>query len=275
MDRRLFVLGAAALSSPFTALAQSAAFDHTHADWTALLKKHVVLQRGGQASQANYAGFAADRSALQAYLAQLSSVTRAAFGGFTKAQQQAFLTNVYNAFTVELILGQHPDLKSIRDLGSIFTSPWQRKWFDLLGTRVSLDEVEHGMLRERGTYDEPRVHFAVNCASIGCPLLREEAFVADRLPAQLAEQTQRFMSDRTRNRWNSQRSRMEISKIFDWYGEDFELGHQGIASLKAFLGSFADSLADAPADRERIRSGQFSITFLDYDWALNDVVEPA
>lgn len=268
--RRMFLLGAAALSAPWPSLAQSAAFDHAHAAWTQLLKKHTVLLRGGQASQVRYAGFAADRTALKAYLATLSGVTRAAFGNFSKAQQQAFLMNAYNAFTVELILSKYPDLKSIRDLGSLISSPWKRQWVDLLGAQVSLDDIEHGMLRKPGSYDEPRVHFAVNCASIGCPMLREEAFVADRVPAQLAEQTQRFMSDRTRNRWNSQRGRMEISKIFDWYGTDFDKGHQGIASLKAFLGSFADALTDAPADRARIRSGQFDIAFLDYDWALND-----
>ncbi len=104
------------------------------------------------------------------------------------------------------------------------------------------------MLRERGVYDDPRVHFAVNCASIGCPVLREEAFVAARLEAQLDEQTLRFMSDRTRNRWNAQRGRLELSKIFDWYGEDFRLGHRGIASLPAFAARYADRLADAPAE---------------------------
>jgi hypothetical protein len=126
------------------------------------------------------------------------------------------------------------------------------------------------MLRARGVYDEPRVHFAVNCASIGCPMLREEAFVAERLPAQLAQQTERFMADRTRNRWNAQRGRLELSKIFDWYGEDFALGHQGIRSLKAFAGQHAERLADTPADRARLQSGDFGIAFLDYDWALND-----
>lgn len=275
MDRRIFLWGAAALSAPWPSLAQSAPFDHAHAAWTQLLKKHTVLLRGGQASQVRYAGFAAERTALKAYLATLSGVTRVAFGSFSKAQQQAFLMNAYNAFTVELILSKYPDLKSIRDLGSLISSPWKRQWVDLLGAQVSLDDIEHGMLRKPGSYDEPRVHFAVNCASIGCPMLREEAFVADRLSAQLAEQTQRFMSDRTRNRWNTQRGRMEISKIFDWYGADFDKGHQGIATLKAFLGSFADALADAPADRARIRSGQFDIAFLDYDWALNDQARAA
>lgn len=260
--------GAAALAAASPAAAQ--AFDARHEAWTALLRKHVRLLRGGQASEARYAGFAADRAALKTYLDSLSAVTEATFKRWPKPEQQAFLMNAYNAFTVELILTKYPDLKSIKDLGSLFSSPWKPKWVPLLGAKLSLDDIEHGLLRARGVYDEPRVHFAVNCASIGCPMLREEAFTGERLEAQLQQQTERFMADRTRNRWNAQRGRLELSKIFDWYGEDFRLGHRGIGSLSAFAARYADQLADAPADRERIRAGGVDIAYTDYDWALND-----
>ncbi|MFM7507707.1 MAG: DUF547 domain-containing protein, partial [Rubrivivax sp.] len=255
-------------SSP--ASAQSAGFDHSHTAWTTLLRKHVRLVRGGQAAQAAYAGLKADRAALKAYLDGLSAVTPATFAGWARAERQAFLLNAYNAFTVELILTRYPDLKSIRDLGNLLSSPWKPKWIPLLGGKASLDDIEHAMLRKRGDYDDPRVHFAVNCASIGCPALREEAFVAARLDAQMDEQTLRFMSDRTRNRYNPQRGRLELSKIFDWYGEDFRLGHRGISSLPGFVARYAAQLADAPADRERIRAGGVDIAYTDYDWALND-----
>jgi hypothetical protein len=181
----------------------------------------------------------------------------------------AFLINAYNAFTVELILTRWPKLESIKDLGSFLQSPWKPKWVPLLGSKVSLDDIEHEMLRKRGRYDDPRIHFAVNCASIGCPALREEAFDASRLEAQLDEQALRFMSDRTRNRYNTATGKLEVSKIFDWFGEDFRLGHRGIGSLAAFTARYADVLADAPADRERVRSAQVEIGFLDYDWKLN------
>ena len=246
-------------------------FDHSHAAWTALLKKHVVPLRGGQASQVRYAGFAGDRAALKAYLGTLSAVPEATFAGWSKAQRMAFLINAYNAFTVELILTKYPDLESIKDLGSLFSTPWKPRWVPLLGTKVSLDDIEHEMLRKRGAYDDPRVHFAVNCASIGCPALREEAFVPERLDAQLDEQALRFMSDRTRNRYNAQRGRLEVNRIFDWFGEDWSSGLRGIPSLAAFVARYADQLADAPADRERIRSQQVGIGFIDYDWKLNDV----
>jgi hypothetical protein len=254
-----------------SAHAQAPGFDHSHAAFTVLLRKHVRPLRGGQASQVAYAGFAADRAALKAYLDSLSAVAPATFAGWPKPERQAFLINAYNAFTVELILTRYPDLKSIKDLGSLLSSPWKPKWIPLLGEKVSLDDIEHEMLRKRGAFDDPRVHFAVNCASIGCPALREEAFVAARLDAQMDEQAQRFMSDRTRNRYNAQRGRLELSKIFDWFGEDFRLGHRGITSLPAFAARHAEQLADAPADRERIRAGQLGIAFTDYDWALNSV----
>lgn len=183
----------------------------------------------------------------------------------------AFLVDAYNAFTVELVLTKYPALKSIKGLGSLFGSPWKPQWVPLLGGRVSPDDIEHGMLRAAGRYDDPRVHFAVNCASIGCPALREEAFVAGRLESQLDDQARRFVSDRTRNRFDPRRQRLELSKIFDWFGEDFRGGHRGIDSLPGFLARHADVLADAAADRDRSRAGQVRVAFAGYDWSLNDV----
>lgn len=258
--------GATALAGPV--FAQT--FDHEHAAWTVLLKKHVVLLEAGKASQVRYAGMATDRAALRAYLSQLSAVPPAAFQAFSKPQQMAFLINAYNAYTVDLILTRYPKLESIKDLGSLLQSPWKKEFVPLLGRTMSLDQIEHENLRARGRHDDPRIHFAVNCASVGCPMLREEAFVADRLEAQLAEQTQRFVSDHSRNRYDAGAGRLEVSKIFDWYGEDFRLGHKGIASLPAFFARYSNQLADAPADREKVRGAQLPITFLDYDWKLND-----
>jgi len=252
------------------AVLASAAFDHRHHAWSALLRKHVAVLREGQESRVRYAAFAADRPALGEYLRELSAVSESSFGTFGRAQRMAFLINAYNAFTIELILTKYPDLASIKDLGSFLQSPWKPKRVPLFGGRVSLDDIEHGMLRAPGRYDDPRVHFAVNCASIGCPALREEAFVADRLDEQLDEQAARFMSDRTRNRYATSRGRLEVSKIFDWFGEDFRAGHRGIGSLADFMARHADRLADARADRERIRAGRVDIAFLDYDWSLND-----
>ena len=237
-------------------------FDHSHAAWSALLKKHVVLVDGGKASQVRYAEFAKDRAGLKAYLDMLSSVTEADFRGWTKPQQMAFLINVYNGYTVELILANYP-LKSIKDIGSdLFSNRWKKKFFKLFGRDSYLDQVEHEILRKPGAYNEPRVHFAVNCASIGCPMLREEAFVAERLDAQLEEQARRFLSDRSRNRLSG--SRLEVSKIFDWFKEDFGVRER-------FFAKYAAQLADGAEQQKLVADGKAPLSFLDYDWSLNDV----
>ncbi|MGE5338784.1 MAG: DUF547 domain-containing protein [Gemmatimonadota bacterium] len=266
MKRLLLCLLVALL--PGLVAAQS--FDHSHAAWTALLARHVTLISNGNASRVDYRGFAADRAALQSYLKALSAVTAAEFAGWTKAQQFAFLANAYNAFTVEKILTRYPDLKSIRDFGRVFGNPWKDEFFTLLGARHSLDWIEHDMLRAPGRYDDPRVHVAVNCASIGCPMLANQAFTADRLDAQLDDLFRRFMSDRTRNRYDPRTRTVELSPIFEWYRKDFELGHKGFASLQDVVAKYADQLADTAADRQALRSGTVPIRFLDYDWSLND-----
>lgn len=268
------LLLAAALAAAPAALA----FDHSHAAWDALVKRHVKLVDGGKASQVRYAGFARDRAALKAYLDSLSKVGEAEFRGWTKPRQVAFLVNAYNAFTVELILTKYPDLKSIRDLGNLlFNSPWKKKFFTLFGRESWLDQVEHEMLRKPGAYDEPRVHYAVNCASVGCPMLREEAFVADRLEAQLEEQARRFLSDRTRNRFNPATGRLEVSEIFKWFKEDWTSGYRGLSgagapvtSREQYFARYADLLADGPADRRLVAEAGAPIAHLDYDWSLND-----
>jgi hypothetical protein len=247
------------------------ALDPSHAAWDDLLKRHVRYVQAGSASQVDYAGFARDRAALRAVLDDWQEVTKAQFDAWSKPRQQAFLVNAYNAFTIEKVLTRYPKIGSIRDFGSVFGNPWKDEFFRLLGERASLDRIEHEILRRAGAYDEPRVHAAVVCASIGCPMLRNEAFTAERLEAQLEDGMRRFLSDRTRNRYNPQARRLEVSRIFDWYGKDFEKGHKGYASVRSTLAKYADQLADTPEDRAAVRAGKADIAFLEYDWTLNDV----
>ena len=260
---------------PIAAWSQS--FDHDHKAWAALLKKHVVLIDGGKASQVRYAGFAQDRAALKAYLGALSKVTQAEFNGWTKPQQMAFLTNTYNAYTVEKILTRYPNIKSIWDFGKIFGNPFKDRFFTLLGREFSLDMIEHETLRKPGSYNEPRVHFAVNCASVGCPMLREEPYVAERLDAQLEEQTRRFLADRSRNRYNPQGNALEVSEIFKWFSEDWTSGYRGfdgkgvaMQSREQFFAKYANLLADPPAQQNTIAERKAGLRYLDYDWVLND-----
>jgi hypothetical protein len=234
-------------------------FDHSHAAWDALLKKHVQLQGGGRASQLRYAEVAKERPALKAYLAQLSAVREPEFKGWERARQMAFLINAYNAFTVEKILTRYPDIRSIWDFGKVFGNPFKDRFFTLLGQSFSLDAIEHDTLRK--LYREPRIHFAVNCASVGCPMLREEAYVAERLERQLEEQALRFLSDRSRNRYRD--GRLEVSKIFDWFKEDFE-------PREKYFVPYAEALSDNAVFRQAIARGEVPLAFLEYDWTLND-----
>ena len=263
--RHFIALFVAAAALPHAAHAQTT-FDHSYAAWDALLKKHVRWLPDGKQSRANYRGFAADRATLKGVLDSLSAVPKATFDGWSRPQQMAFLINAYNAFTVELILTKYPDLTSIKDLGSILQSPWKRKFFTLLGEERHLDWIEHEQLRPR--YNEPRIHAAVNCASIGCPALRDEAFTATKLEAQLEDGMRRFMADRTRNRVRG--NQVEVSSIFKWFREDFEKGHGGFKQLEDVFAKYAELMSDVPAEQAALKAKSLRVSHLDYDWSLND-----
>ena len=252
MDARLIL--AALLLAATPVLAQD--FDHSHSAWDALLRKHVLLLDGGKASQLDYAGMARDRAPLKDYLVSLSAVTEKQLDTWSKPQRMAFLINAYNAFAVEKVLTRYPGIGSIWDFGKVFGNPFRDEFFRLLGARTSLDGIEHGILRKR--YGEARVHYALNCASVGCPMLREEAYAGARLESQLEEQALRFLSDRSRNRYRD--GRLEVSKIFDWYKEDFEPREQYFARYAKVLG-MPEGLGSSSPPR---------LAFLDYDWSLND-----
>jgi hypothetical protein len=245
----------------------AAPFDRTHAAWTTLLAAHVRWNDAGTASIVDYGGFMRDQAALDAYRAALAGVAAADFAAWPATDRLAFLVNAYNANTIALVLTRYPDLRSIKDLGGLFSSPWKQRFVELLGATRSLDDVEHGLVRGGAGADEPRVHFALNCASIGCPALRPEAYRGDALAAQLADQTRRFLADHGRNRWDAAAGRLEVSKVFDWYESDFA---RAAGSVAAYLGRFAAELGADEAAARRMATGTVAVEFLDYDWRLND-----
>lgn len=258
----LIALGGGLLCGPLHAQA----FDHGYAAWDALLKKHVRWLPDNKQSRVAYAGMATDRAALKAVLDALSAVTTAQIAGFSKAQQMAFLINAYNAFTVELILTEYPKVKSIKDLGSLLSSPWKKPFYKLLGDTRNLDWIEHEQLRPK--YQDPRIHTAIVCASIGCPALRPEAFTAEKLEEQLEDGMRRFLSDTTRNRASA--DKLEVSSIFKWFREDFEKGHQGFKQVEDVFARYAAQMSSDPKVQEALRAKKLSPGFLDYDWSLND-----
>ena len=156
---------------------------------------------------------------------------------------------------------------SIKDLGSLFQSPWKRRFILLLDGTRSLYDIEQGLIRGSGRYNDPRIHFAVNCASIGCPALRAEAYAADRMDAQREQSVTEFLSDRTRNRFEDGVLRM--SSIFKWYRKDFEKKWRGAYNPGQFLALYRQSLGLYVDTANRLLAGDIAIEFLDYDWRLN------
>lgn len=235
-------------------------FDNSAFD--AMLKRHVVPIAGS--SEVDYAGFKNDRAALGDYLLAMSKISQDEFDAWPLEHQLAFLINAYNAGTIELILTRYPDIQSIREI----SSPWGQKFISLFGENVSLDKIEHGLIRG-DRYNEPRIHFAVNCASIGCPPLLNAAYEGDMLDAQLDASTQLFLSDTSRNYLDGKT--IYVSKIFRWYRKDFEQGWGGANSLGEFLALYPQALNLNDDQIERLSSGKIKIKTTDYDWDLNKV----
>jgi Protein of unknown function, DUF547 len=262
-----------AIITPATAVfAQS--FDHNYAAYDAQLKKHVKWLPDNKQSRVNYKGFATEHAELTKTLDSFSAVTSAQFNAFNKEQQMAFLINAYNAFTIELILTKYPDVKSIKDLGSTFSSPWKKSFFKLLGEERNLDWIEHDKLRPTGKnivnggYQDPRIHVAIVCASIGCPALPPEAFTASKLDVQLEAGMARFVGDKTRNRFAD--GKLQVSSIFKWFKDDFEKGYKGFGKVEDVFAKYADVLSNDAAAQAQIRAKTVPISHMDYDWSLND-----
>jgi hypothetical protein len=243
--------------------ASVSAADFQHKQWDQLLKKHVVNIKKGQATQVNYVGMKTDRVELKQYLADLGNVSDLTFQRWSKSQRLAFLINAYNAWTVELILTEYPNIESIKDLGSLFSSPWKKDFIPLLGKTRSLDNIEQDLIR--GNFKEPRIHFALNCASIGCPALRAEAYQSDLLEAQLSDAINLFLSDSSRNRL--QGNELQISKIFKWYQNDFEQQQ----TLAQFLIKYGKALKLTEQQQQRLLREDIDIEYLDYNWSLNRI----
>ncbi|MDX2373204.1 DUF547 domain-containing protein [Psychrobacter sp. PP-21] len=256
------VLAVAILSSSAAAYA-----DFNHQSWDSLLNKHVTMTNGGKASVVNYAGMKADKSKLTSYLEATSKVSQAEFNRWSKNEQLAFLINVYNAGTVDLVLTKYPNIKSIKDIGGLFGSPWKQDFIPLLGKTRSLDDIEHNLIRGSKRYNDPRIHFAVNCASIGCPALQDDAFTGKRLNSQLEQATSKFLADSSRNRLKG--STLSVSPIFKWYKEDFATNWRGTNDLEGFLGRYGSSLGLNKAQTADLKQGKIKISYTDYDWNLN------
>lgn len=236
--------------------AEEPSFDH--GAWTEILAERV------QGDRFDYAGLKRDRTGLDGYLAQLEAVEPAGLRGWTKDEQKAFFINAYNAYVVSLVVDNYP-LKSINDLSTKKVEVWNKSFiplgphFESGRETLSLNELEHELLRKR--YPDARIHVAVNCASEGCPPLRNAAFSGADLDEQLNEQARRFVADADRMTLNQRKKRLEVSKIFEWFAEDFE---RDAGSVQAWIQRYAPG---EEADRKWI--GKAKLKYQEYSWKLN------
>ncbi|MDA7977657.1 MAG: DUF547 domain-containing protein [Pirellulales bacterium] len=228
-----------------------------HTTWDALLEKYVD-DRGMVDYQA-WKKSATDQQKLDQYLVHLSAATMA--DRIDKRVTLAYWINAYNAITVKGILREYPT-KSIRDhTSSLFGyNIWKNLKVRVDGKEYSLDDIEHAVLRKLG---EPRIHFAIVCASIGCPRLLAQAYTPDALEEQLTANAKAFFADRSKFQADPTRETLYVSPILDWFGADFG------GSTAERLRQIAPYLPDATSQR-MAHSGAVRLKFLDYDWNLND-----
>jgi len=224
-----------------TALSQNI---HQHQQWQDLLQTYVNTN-----GDVDYKNLKKNERKLETYLDLISK--NPPQDSWTKNQKKAYLINAYNAFTVKLILDHYP-VESIKDIGGFFSSPFTTEFAKIDGKLYSLDDIEKGMLLKMG---DPRVHFAVNCASESCPKLLNEAYVASKLDKQLDASSKTFVNS---NKNKLSKTKVELSKIFKWYASDFESEY---GTVIRFINMYANETINEEAN----------IDYLSYSWELNEM----
>ena len=253
-------------------------FDHSYATYNSLLNQYVINAR------VNYEGFINSKAKFETFLRTLGSVDENVFESWTEEQRLAFWINAYNAFTIKAIIDHYPIKRSFTLVG-IFYAPsnsilqikgvWTKLQFRALGNMVTLDEIEHQILRKK--FNEPRIHMAINCASISCPDLRNEAYTPEKLEEQLADASTNFVNNPDKGVYvNEQSGKVKLSKIFKWFGDDF-INNYGSKKLfnnyslkeNAVL-NFTSEYIESEEVKEYLMNNKLKIGYLGYDWHLNE-----
>ncbi len=244
------------LDARFSTNDQSSTMTVDHSAWDTLLEKYVMPSPDGINRFAYSAVTAADKQALKAYLARLQDTKVTALNS---DEQRAFWINLYNALTIDVVLDHYP-VKSIRDvrLGfSLLGGPWGKSLVAVEGNELSLNNIEHDILRK--IWHDPRVHYAVNCASLSCPNLMAKAFTGATLDAMLTRGAHAYVNHPRGVQVSGNKAR--LSSIYSWYARDFGANQ---AALIAHLQQYASPELNAQFSKVDTISGY------DYEWSLND-----
>ncbi len=228
-------------------------FAYTPSTYSSLLGTYVV-----DSGFVDYDAWMAnpdDVAKLQGFIDEMATYDPS---GLEREAELAFWINAYNAITLNEVLKRYP-LETVRPkfLGLPVTSFFTKKEHTVNGEAYSLDDIENNVLRKLG---EPRIHFAINCASTSCPVLRPEAYRADVLSQQLDEQAVTFIGDPARNRFDAETKQASLSQIFDWFKGDFD----AVGGVPSFLSQYATGDA-----KTVLESDQLNIEYLTYNWSLN------
>lgn len=248
------------------------AFDHEYAGYAAVLQADV---KGGLV---DYASLKQNRAGLDRFVEEIKSVTEADYKSWTREQQLAFWINVYNAWMCRIVIDHYP-IHGDRMIGFLYpensvqriTGIWDGIRLGTAGREVSLNDIEHKILRP--VFHEPRIHFAIVCASKGCPVLQNEPYRASALEQQLEASAHGFIQDPSKVRLNRAAGKLELSKIFNWFYEDFDA--MADPSWEHLYGDEAGPVAFvskhvASTDAAFLKSRAVKIGYFDYDWSLNE-----
>jgi len=242
------------LAAPLAAQPSMEVFDH--GPFTRMLETHVTAD-----GLVDYDAFAAAPEFAD-YLASLAGVDMTLL---PQGERLALWVNAYNAYTIALI-NRHGERRSIRNINKTLgfirgKGPWGERFAEVAGYTYTLDEIEHEVIRPR--FGEPRIHFALVCAALGCPPLRREAYTGTHLDRQLQDQAETFLRHHPdKNRVDLERARVHLSPIFDWYRADFPEGREG-------LGRYLAQFLPLGPERSLLEHGDFDLRFSSYDWSLN------
>lgn len=240
-------------------LAACTVSDADDTDWTKLHSPLTGLLSGAvKGGVVDYAWLKKREAELDAYL---DALARARPASRSRSEKLAFWINAYNAFTLKLILRHYPDLESIRDI----EKPWDTSEWKAGGKTLSLNEIEHEILRKE--LKEPRIHFAIVCASFSCPDLAPQAYAAEKLEEQLDSAARGFLDDTKKGFRVAEKSEsrlvVEVSRLFDWFEDDFK---SSAGSVRQYLLKY---LPKEKADLLKAPQTSVRIKFLGYDWSLN------
>lgn len=225
----------------------------------------------------DYAALTSDRENLDAFCQSLADIPQRDFDAWSERDRIAFWINAYNAFTLKLIIDNYPIKpstgKTKYPANSIRQIPgaWEHKKFKALGREVTLDEIEHKILRVE--FQEPRIHMALVCAAMSCPKLRREPYQGEKLDTQLDDQARVFLSDLTKFHIDREANEVWASRIFEWFVDDFLPGatkeNPGHVAQQKSLAAFTSKYV-SPEDAKYLAEGKYVVKYFDYDWTLNE-----